>query len=133
MASEPTFSTETAPDGAIVVSDGTRRWRVYVAGPPEDRWVFVDGHVMRVEAVAKGRTSRRARGGTDMSAPMPATVVSVLVAPGTRVAKGDVVLTLEAMKMELAIHATRDGVVRAVLCEPGQLVQPGVNLVELEP
>jgi biotin carboxyl carrier protein len=38
---------------------------------------------------------------------------------------------LEAMKMELPLRAPHDGVVRAVHCTPGQLVQPGIPLVEL--
>jgi 3-methylcrotonyl-CoA carboxylase alpha subunit len=63
---------------------------------------------------------------------MPATVVAVLVEPGARVQKGDTLLMLEAMKMELPIRAARDGVVRAIRCKPGELVQPGVDLVELE-
>ncbi len=56
---------------------------------------------------------------------MPATVVKILVEPGAPVSKGDIVLMLEAMKMELPVRASRDGVVRAVLCKPGELVQPG--------
>ena len=39
---------------------------------------------------------------------------------------------LEAMKMELAVRAPRDGVVTAVHCRAGELVQPGVTLVEIE-
>jgi biotin carboxyl carrier protein len=66
-----------------------------------------------------------------MMAPMPATVVKVLVEPGAEVAEGDTVLVLEAMKMELPIRAPRAGVVRTVRCEPGQLVQPGIALVDL--
>jgi biotin carboxyl carrier protein len=57
--------------------------------------------------------------------------VNVLVQPGARVAKGDVLVMLEAMKMELPVKAPRDGVVRAIRCQPGELVQPGVDLVEL--
>ena len=67
-----------------------------------------------------------------MTAPMPATVVKVLVEPGQAVAEGDTVLVLEAMKMELPIRAPRAGVVKAVHCAQGELVQPGVALVELE-
>ena len=126
------FTIDTAPDGAQVVSDGQTRWRVYIAGPPHDRWVFVNGHVFRLDRPEKGRASGRTRGGGDMSAPMPATVVNVLVTAESRVAKGDVLVTLEAMKMELAIRASRDGVVRRVLVEAGQLVQPGAPLLELE-
>jgi biotin carboxyl carrier protein len=42
-----------------------------------------------------------------------------------------VLLTLEAMKMELPIRAARDGIVSAILCAPGDLVQPGPPLVEI--
>lgn len=63
---------------------------------------------------------------------MPATVTSLNVAVGDRVAAGDVLVVLEAMKMELPIRAPRDGRVTAVACRPGELVQPGVPLLELE-
>ena len=39
---------------------------------------------------------------------------------------------LEAMKMELPIKAPRDGSVKSIACQPGELVQPGVPLLELE-
>jgi 3-methylcrotonyl-CoA carboxylase alpha subunit len=41
------------------------------------------------------------------------------------------VIVLEAMKMELPVHAPRAGIVAAVHCTPGDLVQPGVALLEL--
>jgi 3-methylcrotonyl-CoA carboxylase alpha subunit len=127
------FTFDVNGPGDYVVSDGARRFRVVVAGPPEDRWIFVDGRVARAEIVSGGRTRRRARGGGhDMAAPMPATVVKILVAPGATVEKGEVLLMLEAMKMELAIRAARAGTVRAINCRPGELVQPGAPLVEID-
>ena len=65
-------------------------------------------------------------------APMPATVVAINTAPGQTVNEGDTVIVLEAMKMELPIKAPRSGVVKAVHCAKGELVQPGVNLLEFE-
>lgn len=62
---------------------------------------------------------------------MPATVVSVEVAPGAAVRHGDTLIILEAMKMELPIRATADGIVKAVHCKAGDLVQPGVALIEM--
>jgi biotin carboxyl carrier protein len=63
---------------------------------------------------------------------MPATVIKIPVKPGDAVKKGDVLVLLEAMKMELPIRAAGDAVVRAVYCREGELVQADAPLVELE-
>ena len=62
---------------------------------------------------------------------MPGTVVDVAVGVGQQVRAGDLLLTLEAMKMELPIRAPKDGVVTAVRCAAGELVQPGPPLIEI--
>ncbi len=61
---------------------------------------------------------------------MPATVIKVMVGPGDAVKKGDVVIVLEAMKMELPLRALGDGVVAAVRCREGELVAADASLVE---
>jgi propionyl-CoA carboxylase alpha chain len=63
---------------------------------------------------------------------MPGRVISVRVRPGDRVAAGDEVCVLEAMKMEQSIRATRDGVVKAVHVQPMDPVKANNPLVELE-
>jgi 3-methylcrotonyl-CoA carboxylase alpha subunit len=63
---------------------------------------------------------------------MPATVVSISAAVGKPVTEGETVIVLEAMKMELPIKAPRAGVVKAINCAKGDLVQPGVSLLEIE-
>jgi len=55
----------------------------------------------------------------------------VNVKAGDAVAAGDTLVVLEAMKMELAIRAPEAGIVRAVNCQAGDLVQPGTVLVDL--
>jgi pyruvate carboxylase len=67
-----------------------------------------------------------------VGAPMPGTVVTVVVAPGQRVARGDPLLSLEAMKMETQLCAEREATVRAVHVKPGSLVAAKDLLVELE-
>jgi pyruvate carboxylase len=57
-----------------------------------------------------------------VGAPMPGTVTSVGVTPGARVARGDTLLTLEAMKMQTAVRAESDGEVAEMLVRPGQTV-----------
>src|SRR4029077_19631296 len=64
-------------------------------------------------------------------APMPPTVLKVHVRAGDRVEKGDTVVLLEAMKMELPVRAPADATVAAVFCREGDLVQAEATLVEL--
>lgn len=106
---------------------------VYVAGPQDVRWAFWNGQTFRVtqepETVSRlGRTDAL----QGLTAPMPATVLKVLAELGSSVKKGDAVLILEAMKMELPVRAPADAVVTAVHCQEGDLVQPDVILVELK-
>lgn len=123
--------TAVAP-GLYRVDDGRRVWTIAIAGPTENRWVWADGQVFKLDPPAAARTRGRATR-DELSAPMPATVVNVLVGPGAAVKRGDTLLMLEAMKMELPIRAPRDGVVKAINCQAGELVQPGTHLLELEP
>jgi biotin carboxyl carrier protein len=132
---DASFTVETIEPGVYRVGDGTRRWTVAVAGPPDERWISIDGQTSVVEISAGGSSRKKTRGGGQdlMTAPMPATVVKVLVEPGGHVAEGDTLIVLEAMKMELAVRAPRAGVISKVHCQVGELVQPGVALLELEP
>jgi len=115
-----------------VVSEG-RSTIAYAAAGNGGTWVFLQGRTYFVQTEQpSGRRGGRADDELALSAPMPATVVAVNVVPGQQVARGDVLVTLEAMKMELAIKAPRDGTVRRIACRAGELVQPGVPLVELE-
>ena len=93
-------------------------------------WVFLDGDVYVLDSAPPRRPGTRSHGG-ELSAPMPATVTQVHVAPGQSVRAGDVLVTLEAMKMELPIRASADGTVAAVNCRPGEMVHPGAVLVDV--
>jgi len=87
-------------------------------------------------AVASALPARRkAEEGNDahVAAPMPGAIATVAVRPGQRVKAGDVLLTIEAMKMETALHALRDATVSQILVSPGQPVDAKDLLVILEP
>jgi 3-methylcrotonyl-CoA carboxylase alpha subunit len=118
-------------NGLYRVTDADRTWMVAVAGPPDNRWVWIDGRVIQLGTPTTGR-SRGRTASNELSAPMPATVVKVMVEVGASVARGETLIMLEAMKMELPMRAPRDGVVQAIHCRPGELVQPGVHLLDLK-
>jgi 3-methylcrotonyl-CoA carboxylase alpha subunit len=65
-------------------------------------------------------------------APMPGRVLQLLVAPGDAVARGAVLLVLEAMKVQMRITAPAAGTVAAIRCAVGELVEDGAELVTLE-
>jgi pyruvate carboxylase len=67
-----------------------------------------------------------------VGAPLPGAISGVSVEPGQKVRQGDLLLTIEAMKMETGLHAERDGVVRSVLVAPGAQVDAKDLLVEYE-
>ena len=119
-------------DGRYRVTDGTQQFIAYAAGPPEARWVFLNGRVYVIDLSPRA-TSRRGRDDElALAAPMPAKVATVNVTEGQQVSRGDLLIMLEAMKMELPIRAPRDARVKAIACRQGDLVQPGVPLLELE-
>jgi pyruvate carboxylase len=67
-----------------------------------------------------------------VGAPMPGTIATVNVTVGQSVARGDVLVTIEAMKMETSVRADRDGKVREIVTRPGEHVEAKDLLVSLE-
>ena len=72
-----------------------------------------------------------AAGAETINSPMPGTILAVNVQPGAAVKRGQVLLILEAMKMENEIMCPRDGVVASVMVTKGSAVNSGDPLVAL--
>ena len=91
------------------------------------------GMTMRVDKPKKTAPKKKAAAGAgSVTAMMPGAILKVLVAEGDVVQEGEVVVILEAMKMENEIHAHRSGVVRKVHVAPGDGVENGQALVDIE-
>ena len=133
---EREFTVEIS--GAKITVDGAAAEpsrRADVVADNGKRWVFLNGDVFEFDVqTGPAISSRKGKPGHagSLSSPMPATVVRVDTVVGASVKRGDTLLVLEAMKMELPIRATNDGTVSAVHCRVGELVQPGVALVEID-
>lgn len=122
-------------DGRVLVDRNGTRTTAWAAADGPRTWVFLDGRTFVVEPSAREGSrigTRPLDDETALSSPMPAVVVAVNVAVGQSVTQDDVLVMLEAMKMELPIRAPRDARVKAIRCRTGELVQPGVPLLELE-
>jgi biotin carboxyl carrier protein len=83
-------------------------------------------------AVAQTAGRPRAKHSGGLESPMPGLVTRVMVRVGEVVKKGQPLLAIEAMKMEHLVRAPRDGKVRGLRAASGEMVTPGVALVELE-
>lgn len=99
-----------------------------------ERWVSFDGCTYKLERPSRksARGHGEAGGGERVRAPMPAQVRAVQIEEGDTVAKGDTLLLLEAMKMEIRVKAPSAGQVRRVLVQEGQAVEKEQILVELQ-
>jgi pyruvate carboxylase len=67
-----------------------------------------------------------------LGAPMPGVVATVAVSPGQKVAPGDLILTIEAMKMETGLHAEREATIKAVHVSAGGQIDAKDLLVEFD-
>ena len=121
-----------AADEGIDLQFGGRRQRVHVHRQGETAHVFTAtgaARIVEVDLLAHAGEGQ-AEGGR-LTAPMPGKVVSFAVKAGDRVAKGQVLAVMEAMKMEHTIAAPADGVVADLLYAPGDQVVEGAELLKL--
>ena len=87
---------------------------------------------VRRPAAAAASAAAAPAGLMTVKSPLPGSIVKVLVKAGQAVKKGDVLLTMESMKMENNVTAEADGTVKAVYVEPGKTVMQDDKLLDLE-
>lgn len=100
-----------------------KRYQVLFAYGRAGMTIEVDGSIHIIERASGGR----------VKAPSPAMVVHIAAEEGDEVASGDLLCTLEAMKMEMPVYAQEAGTVRSVLCHANQQVRAGQALMVVEP
>ena len=109
---------------------------IHVSSPAVKTRQAAASTVSTVSTAAPAQTISKApvsTGGTgnDIVSPMPGQVIKIIVSAGDAVKAGDIVVTIEAMKMENQIRATKDGTVSKILVKEGDVVSEGTPLVSL--
>ena len=132
----PVDEEEAQPRQKVVVEVGGRRVEVSLpgdlalgngAGPAES------GAIRKKPKPRKrGAHAGAAASGDAVTAPMQGTVVKVAVEEGQTVATGDLVVVLEAMKMENPVTAHKDGVITGLAVEAGAAITQGTVLAEIK-
>lgn len=100
-------------------------------------WVHIGGRTFTYEPPERAGRRGKHRGAVtanpgEIAAPMPGKIIKLMVKPGEKVAADQVLVVMEAMKMEYILKAQVDGLVAEVSCEPGQQVSLGEKLVKLD-
>ncbi len=127
-----THTAESLDHHAIRLDGAIHRPRIVTHG--DSRTAILRGRnttIRLIDPLAPPRSAEAAAG--SLAAPIPARVTRILAAVGDAVAKGAVLLTLEAMKMELTIAAPFAGIVRELRHAAGDMVQEGTILAVLTP
>ncbi len=115
------------PDEVVLERDGVAH-RVVVAWYGSEAWVDGPLGASRFTEVPRFAEPGPAVAAGSLLAPMPGSVARVLAAPGDRVSEGQVLVVLEAMKMEHSVRSPRAGTLDQVLVSPGAQVEAGAVL-----
>ena len=123
-----------AKDGRLDLLVDGKRVTAHVSADNSRRWVSVDGQTVVLTRSSGARTGGHAghHAAGELTAPMPGQVRAVNVGEGDAVTKGQTLLVLEAMKMEIRILAPHDGVVTTLVVKQGQTVEREQVLIEIE-
>lgn len=136
MRDEEMISAEVlhAEGGTLDLLIAGKRMTAYVSSDNAKRWVTINGQTLVLTktsgARARGHGGHHAEG--ELTAPMPGQVRAVNVSEGDMVTKGQTLLVLEAMKMEIRVQAPMDGMVKKVLVNQNQTVEREQALIEIE-
>ena len=106
---------ETKP-GQLKIKIGDRLIKSVITEGDKEKYVFVDGGVFKVKPVelTGAKKKKKKEGDLSLSSPISGKVVNVKVKNGDSVKKGDILMVIEAMKMEYLIRAPFDGKVKKV-------------------
>jgi acetyl/propionyl-CoA carboxylase alpha subunit len=120
-------------DGKLDLLIDGKHVTAYVSSDNTKRWVTVNGQTF---VLTKSSGSKRRGAGQDhaseLAAPMPGLVRAVNVHEGEAVTKGQTLLLLEAMKMEIRVQAPKDAVIKKLFVKQGQTVEREQILIEVE-
>jgi len=124
---------EEIKPGYLKIKIGDRFIKSVITEGEKEKFVFVDGAVFKVkpiELTGVKKTKKKEDG--DLSSPISGRVISIKTKVGISVKKGDVLMIIEAMKMEYLIRAPYDGKVKKINFKENDQIEIGQETADLE-
>jgi 3-methylcrotonyl-CoA carboxylase alpha subunit len=124
------MATELKP-GQLSINLGDRVIKSVISQGEDSKFVFIDGNIFKVKRIElTGRKTAEKKEG-DLHSPISGTVVTVKIKEGSSVKKNDVILVIEAMKMEYLIRAPYDGMVGKIYFKEKDQIEIGQLTAEI--
>jgi 3-methylcrotonyl-CoA carboxylase alpha subunit len=128
------FAWSAARDGGLDITLDGVKFRIFAVIEGHELYLRTRNGRFELHWVDQfGGETEEQVGEDKIVAPLPGTVVAILAEEGASLEKGAAILTLEVMKMEQTLRAPYAGVLKAIKCKVGDIVQEGAELAEVEP
>ncbi len=124
---------EEIKKGHLKIKLGDKIIKSVVTKGDQEKYVFVDGDIFKVKNIELSgiRKTKKKEKENTLNSPISGKVVNIKTKKGNKVKKGDVLLVIEAMKMEYIIRAPYDGIVKKINFKEKDLIEIGQNTIEL--
>jgi len=129
---EYTISVEEIKPGQLKIKLGNRIIKCVISEGEDNKFVFIDGDIFKVKRIElTGRKKTKKKEG-DLNSPISGTIVDVKVKEGSKIKKDDVIMIIEAMKMEYLIRAPYNGTVKKVHFKSKDQIEIGQITAEIK-
>ena len=125
------FAEEVKP-GQLKIKLGSRVIKCVISEGEDNKFVFLDGDIFKVKRIElTGRKKAKKKEG-DLNSPISGTIVEVKAKEGSKIKKDDVIMIIEAMKMEYLIRSPYDGTVKKIHFKKKDQIEIGQITAEIE-
>ena len=126
-------NAEEIKSGHLIIKIGDKIIKSVVTKGDQEKYVFVEGDIFKVKNIELTgiRKKKKKEEENTLNSPISGRIVNIKTKKGDKVKKGDVLLIIEAMKMEYIIRAPYDGIVKKVNFKEKDLIEIGQNTLEL--
>jgi acetyl/propionyl-CoA carboxylase alpha subunit len=129
---EYTASALEDKPGQLKIQVGEHGIKALISEGHDTKYIFIDGNVYQVKRIELTGQKKVQKKEGDLSSPISGTIVSIKVKEGTRIKKGEVIMVIEAMKMEYLIRAPYTGLVKKINFNEKDQIEIGQITAELE-